>query len=106
DGKQGAALKLEQLWNDLGQAHRFYLRCAYSMAGFSSAGQSEAMVKICNQHTHVIPEESYSALTREEERVREVVLLQQKAKALEGEIEQRQNAEKATRMLAAIVESC
>ncbi|PYX87500.1 MAG: hypothetical protein DMG67_19200 [Acidobacteria bacterium] len=106
EGKRVAAVRLEQLWNDLGQAHRFYLRCAYSMNVFRDAAHGEAMMKICGEHTHVIPDESYSALTSDEQRAREVALLQQKARALDSESIQRRNAEKDTEMLAAIVECC
>src|SRR5437763_920202 len=106
EGKPAAAVRLEQLWNDLGQAHRFYLRCAYSMNAFRDAAHGEAMMKICGEHTHVIPDESYSALTSDEQRAREVALLQQKARALDSESTQRRHAQKDTEMLAAIVECC
>lgn len=105
-GKSEAAIRVEQLWNDLAQAHRFYLRCAYSLSSFALPEQGETLVRICNEHTHVIPAEGFAALTGDEERVRHIALLQQKAQALETEIAERKQAERATRMLAAIVESC
>jgi PAS domain S-box-containing protein len=106
EGKSEAAIRLEQLWNDLAQAHRFYLRCAYSLSSLATVEQGEPLFRICSEHTHVIPAETFTALTSDEERIRQVALLQQKAKALETEVAERQQAEKATRMLAAIVESC
>jgi PAS domain S-box-containing protein len=105
-GKSEAAIRMEQLWNDLAQAHRFYLRCAYSLSSFALPEQGETLFRICNEHTHVIPAESFAALTGDEERVRHIALLQQKAQALETESAERKQAERATRMLAAIVESC
>lgn len=106
EGKIEAAIRLEQLWNDLAQAHRFYLRCAYSLSSLGKVEHNETLFRICNEHTHVIPAESFTALSRDEERIRHIALLQQKAEALETEIAERKQAEKATRMLAAIVESC
>jgi PAS domain S-box-containing protein len=106
EGKIEAAIRLEQLWNDLAQTHRFYLRCAYSISSFARPEQGEALFRICREHTHVIPAESFAELNNDEERVRHIALLQQKAQALETEIAERKLAEKATRTLAAIVESC
>jgi PAS domain S-box-containing protein len=105
-GKAQAAIRLEQLWNELAQSQRFSLRCAYSMKTFGRPDDGEALFKICLEHTHVLPSEDYAALTDEEERSRHVALLQQKALALESEIKHRKEAEKASRFLAAIVESC
>lgn len=106
EGKSEAAIRLEQLWNGLAQAHRFYLRCAYSLSSFATPEQGETLFRICREHTHVIPAESFAALTSDEERVRHIALLQHKAQALETEIAERKLAGKATRTLAAIVESC
>ncbi len=104
-GRPEAAIRIEQLWNDLSQKHRFYLRCAYSMGTFSGSEDADTLLRICNEHTHVIPEEHYARLTQNEERDRHVTSLQQKAAALETEIENRKRAEKAEKVLSAIVES-
>ena len=34
EGKRHAAIRLEELWNELGKSHRFALFCAYPMASF------------------------------------------------------------------------
>jgi len=106
EGKVEAAIRLEQMWNDLAHTHRFYLRCAYSLNTFAAPEQGETLLRVCAEHTHVIPGESFLALTSDQERARHIVLLQQKAQALENEVGEREAAEKATRTLAAIVESC
>ena len=95
DGEAEAALRLEQLWNELAQTHTFYLHCAYPMSLFSQTGDSEPIGKVCAEHSHVVPAEGYAALVKEEERLRAVAFLQQKAQALETEVEERKKAQEA-----------
>ncbi|HEY6179960.1 MAG TPA: GAF domain-containing protein [Kofleriaceae bacterium] len=52
DGQHGAALALEELWNDLQQLHPFTLFCAYSMASFYK--QPAGAGQVCQTHTHVV----------------------------------------------------
>jgi signal transduction histidine kinase len=91
-----AAIQLEQLWNELQQKHEFSLFCAYSLSTFN--GQSSSpLIDVCRQHSQVIPAESYNAWTSDEDRLRAIVVLQQKANSLESEIAERQKAEQALR---------
>ncbi|MGH9617642.1 MAG: MEDS domain-containing protein, partial [Acidobacteriaceae bacterium] len=83
EGKIEAAVRLEQLWNQLAVTHSFQLRCAYPMWGFGQASHDASFKLICAEHSHVIPAESYMSLEKEEERLRQVSLLQQKAQALQ-----------------------
>ena len=92
-----AAVRVEQLWNELVRTHSFSLRCAYPMSAFSTAGHSEPFLKICGEHSHVIPTESYTSLLREEDRLRAVSQLQQKAQALERELAEQKRMEQALR---------
>jgi PAS domain S-box-containing protein len=96
-GNTKAALALEQLWNELGRDHRFALRCAYPVEGTSNVEEHDAIREICSEHTDVFPAESYSATTREDERLLSIIFLQQKAQALEAEIAKRKLAEQALR---------
>ncbi len=106
EGNQDAAISLEELWNDLFTAtHAFSLLCAYSMRDFAGEAYRVSFTEICNQHSHVIPDESYTTLTNPIERLRAISLLQQKANALEAEIADRKRAEQASLYLASIVES-
>ncbi len=82
DGKRAAAIRLEELWNDLGKLHPFSLFCAYPMHDFGSEVYEAEFTEICNRHSQVIPPESYAALTTSGERLRAITLLQQKANAL------------------------
>ena len=81
EGKRGAAIRLEQLWNSLAETHAFSLHCAYPMKGFSRQDTTEPFLKICAEHSSVLPAESYMALIEEEEKRRAVAQLQQKAQA-------------------------
>jgi signal transduction histidine kinase len=85
DGNADAAIKLERLWNDLARTHTFSLLCAYPLSGFHDAAHVEPFLTICSEHSAVIPGEDYSTLVTEQDRLRNVALLQQKAEALETE---------------------
>jgi PAS domain S-box-containing protein len=93
-GKCDAAIGLEQLWNVLARTHAFSLRCAYPMSGFGCHEHHEPFVKICTEHSDVIPEENYLATATDHERNRVIAELQQRAQALESEIAERRKAER------------
>jgi PAS domain S-box-containing protein len=98
DGNGDAAIRLEQLWNDLAKTHSFALFCAYPMQGFKSESHGTPFLHICQEHTRVIPAESYAAKQRtDEERLRTIAVLQQKSAALEAEMRERSSAEEALR---------
>jgi signal transduction histidine kinase len=87
-GKQAATIRLEELWNELRPSMPpFSLLCAYPMAAFAGEESGEPFRAICQQHTHVLPDESYTALSSPQERLRAITLLQQKVRSLEAEIE-------------------
>jgi PAS domain S-box-containing protein len=56
-GKAAAAMRLEQLWNDLAETHAFSLCCLYPISSFSRKEDGLHLLKICNQHKIVIPSE-------------------------------------------------
>jgi PAS domain S-box-containing protein len=95
DGKREAAIKLEELWNELGTRYRFALFCAYPMNGFGKESDAMGLNGVCSCHTRVIPAESYAALASSEERRRAITLLQQKAQSLQAEIAHRHEVERA-----------
>jgi len=86
EGKRDAAIRLEQLWNSLAETHAFSLHCAYPIKDFSRRDHSEPFLKICAEHSSVLPAESYMAVIEEGERRRTVAHLQQKAEAVETEV--------------------
>jgi len=84
DGNPDAAIRMEQLWNDLIASNSFTLLCGYPMAGFEKESQDRQFQLICAEHARVIPAESYTALLSAESRRRTISLLQQKAARLDA----------------------
>ena len=94
EGKRAAAVRLEELWNDLAKTERFSLLCAYPMQCFAKSEDTEIFGDVCNAHSRVIPADGYTALASVDERLHEIGALQQKAAALEAEIAERQQIER------------
>jgi signal transduction histidine kinase len=88
-----AALRLEELWNQLTQEHSLALMCGYAMSTFGREHDAHRFAEVCRTHSRVIPTERYQSLADTDSRAREVSLLQQRAQALEGEIERRRQVE-------------
>jgi PAS domain S-box-containing protein len=97
EGKHEASIRLEELWNDLAQTQSFSLLCAYPIQGFDDEGHGSPFAQICTAHSHVRPAESFLATAAPDELHRQVVLLQQKAAALEAEVAKRKQSERALR---------
>ena len=91
EGKPQDAIRVEQLWSKLAQQHSFSLLCAYPITGFNNERHIEPFLKMCAQHSHVVPSESYLGLSSAEERLRSIAHLQQKAQVLEKELALRQS---------------
>jgi signal transduction histidine kinase len=95
DGRSEAAIRLEELWNDLGRTRSFSLFCAYPMNCFDGKALPMGLNDVCAGHSRIIPTESYTALTNADERLRTIIQLQQKARLLEAEVAERKEAEEA-----------
>ena len=95
DGDRDAAVRLEELWNELRKTHRFALFCAYPIVDFGDEGDAVPFHGICKSHSRVIPAESYGGIANRHERLRAITLLQQKAQSLEAEIAHRREVENA-----------
>jgi len=85
EGKHAAGIRLEELWNVFARTHSFSLRCAYPMSGFGERSHGGSFTRICAEHSAVIPDESYTALFSDDERLRRVAELQQRLETLEKE---------------------
>jgi signal transduction histidine kinase len=96
EGNRDAAIRLEELWNDLARRETFALLCAYPISHFDDAGYAKPFADINAAHTWVTPAESYS-VAEADERNRLIATLQQKAAALEAESKQRAALEVALR---------
>jgi PAS domain S-box-containing protein len=99
EGNEAAAIRLEEMWNDLGRQRRQSLVCAYVMGGFYKEGQSDGypatLHQICRTHTS---EPARGAAARRGQ----VGLPARRTRRLAAEIEQRKQVEKALR--ASLVE--
>jgi PAS domain S-box-containing protein len=54
EGKEEAALKLEELWNQLADRYPFFLYCAYPVQAFRNSSAPELYLRICGAHTEVV----------------------------------------------------
>ena len=82
EGKIEAAIRLEQMWNELSKKHSFSLRCAYPMIGCRGEKNIQPVVRICAEHSAALfqdgdmfqrSSEGKGALRRTEERFRLLV---------------------------------
>lgn len=98
-GNRTAAIRLEEFWNTLYDDLRsFSLMCAYPMRIFAGETYGAEFLQICQRHSHVFPDENYTNLTSQEERLRIIAQLQQKASSLEVEIAERRAVEERLRI--------
>jgi signal transduction histidine kinase/CheY-like chemotaxis protein len=97
NGNPRAAIRLEELWTDLAQVEAFSLVCGYNMDNFRGTDDAGGFQSVCGGHTHVFPTEAFSSLPMGEERLREVSVLQQRARALEAEVVRRTELESSLR---------
>jgi signal transduction histidine kinase/ActR/RegA family two-component response regulator len=97
--KYDAAIRLEELWNNLHKAQPFSLFCAYPIKGFEGEALAEPLNRVCTSHSQVIPSESYTLHSNPNDRLLAIISLQQKASSLEAEIAERKEAEAALRVV-------
>ena len=93
EGNATAALRLEHHWNELSQQQAVSLLCAYAMDNFREAADGGRLEQVCCCHTDVEPAESFQAQAGAVGLNRQVVLLQQQARALQTELEHRRQLE-------------
>jgi hypothetical protein len=85
------AMELEQLWNTLPETPRFELLCLYAVHAFDlddPADATSAFTAMCDLHSAVVPDESYTSLTDPADRDRMVAELQQQRRVAERAAEQ------------------
>jgi len=96
EGNTDAAIVLEELWNELGNEFDFSLLCAYAMPNFNQAEHAAQFERICGTHTHVLPTDRFTS-ENEDRRLVELAILQQRAQALETEVQRRVSVERELR---------
>jgi signal transduction histidine kinase len=97
DGNSNAALHLEELWETACTERAFTLLCAYSMGHFYREADGQRFKAVCESHSHVIPTEGFTRLDEPYARLREISVLQQRARSLETELLHRKGLETALR---------
>jgi hypothetical protein len=75
------------------------------MSAFGRGDHGDLFLKICAEHSRVVPSESYTELMNEDQRLRNITRLQQKAQALENEMAERKQVEEALLRTQAELES-
>jgi signal transduction histidine kinase len=97
EGNSTAALRVEELWNELAETRPFELLCGYSMGNFYAAAHAHSFEEVCALHARAIPTEVFTLATDEAAREREIALLQQRARSLVAELDHRRDLEAALR---------
>ncbi|MBO4122400.1 response regulator [Cupriavidus gilardii] len=95
-GLHDAALRLEELWNDLIGRHGFRLLCAYPHRVFASSEQARHFRCVCDVHTHFYATAAGKPAEIADADLRASVW-QQKALALENEVKRLRGAESTLR---------
>lgn len=88
DNKE-AAFKLEKLWHKLQKKYNFSICCVYSTATFGGPAAVNDFFEISSVHSDVIPSENYTQLKTPKERLKEISILQQKARILQDVMNER-----------------
>jgi PAS domain S-box-containing protein len=97
EGNFDAAVALERLWNQLAKTHSFNLHCAYPMKGFDREEHGELFLKICAEHSGIVPGETRASLASDQDNILTATYLQHTTQALETEKLERKVAEKLLR---------
>lgn len=97
DGNPEAAIRVEELWNDIGTLYPFTLLCAYPMGNFYKESDARLFDHVCTAHGRVFPTERHDRGADDDTRLREIAALQQRAAMLEAEIAHRRELERALR---------
>jgi DNA-binding CsgD family transcriptional regulator/PAS domain-containing protein len=85
-GDLASTIMLEDLWNDIGVMHQLARLCAYPLRAFANEANAATFERICDQHTTVIPCESYPMLDSADAQLRAVARLQQESSALHADL--------------------
>jgi PAS domain S-box-containing protein len=69
EGRIDAAIRLEQLWNELAKKHSFSLRCGFPVANSYGDKNGYPLMRVCAEHSAVVVEEGDSSFTSGEARI-------------------------------------
>jgi len=69
EGKVEAAIRLEQLWNELATKLAFSLRCAYPVSHFNGEKNPQPLMRVCAEHSAVVLDEGDASFTSGEAKI-------------------------------------
>ena len=100
-GQAEAAMQLEEVWCQICDEQKISLLCGYAMSTFYKQDESPRFHEVCRLHSHVMPTEKFArAAGNDFERLREISLLEQRERLLQGEVFYREQLERALRQLS------
>jgi hypothetical protein len=100
-GRATAAIQLEEAWCKLCNDRKIALLCGYAMSNFYKQDESQQFHEVCRLHSHVLPTEKFVRSTGSDfDRLREISLLEQRERLLQGEVFYREQLERALRELS------
>ena len=100
-GNAAAALQLEESWCTLCDELEIALLCGYAMGNFYKQDESQRFHEVCRLHSHVLPTERFTRQAGSDfDRLREISLLEQRERLLQGEVFYREQLERALRELS------
>jgi CheY-like chemotaxis protein len=83
-GNPTAAVRLEELWNQVSARFRCSVMCGYGIGDFDTDLPAQHFRAVCGQHTHVMPTEAYSDAPDDRVRLETVACLQQRVRACDA----------------------
>jgi PAS domain S-box-containing protein len=92
-GRDDLALGLERLWTPLARELGFSILCAYPLEAIHRHEDEPVFLEVARVHSGVLPAESYAMRGGVAERLRSIARLQQRAGAMETELERRRETE-------------
>jgi signal transduction histidine kinase len=96
DGNSNAAIRLEELWNEVAISRDFALLCAYVMGNFQKASDNAPLFELRGLHDRVLLPESDAPIGEDALR-RDLNALMQRARLLEHELQYRKEIERSLR---------
>jgi PAS domain S-box-containing protein len=95
-GRHDAALRLEELWNELARRHVFSLFCAYPWNAFPTPDLAQAFRRVCGEHDHACAD---TALTIPDEGDADIgrLRLEQEVRTLRAEVRRYKDNEQILR---------
>jgi signal transduction histidine kinase len=94
-GNPKAAIRLEELWNEVRKVHPFALLCGYALSAPLASSDAGDFASVCDNHDLVLPTERFFRHASRAAELREVSILQHRARSHSAERARRLELEQA-----------